>query len=45
MDLKNKSIVVFGDSILKGVVTNPESEHIFDITENNLISPAPSALR
>ena len=44
MDLKNKSIVVFGDSILKGVVTNTESEHIFDITENNSLALAQKEL-
>ena len=44
MDLKGKSIVVFGDSILKGVVTNPESDHIFDITENNSLALAQKEL-
>lgn len=44
MDLKNKAIVVFGDSILKGVVTNPESDRIFDITDNDSLTLAQKEL-
>ncbi|MCR4734120.1 MAG: SGNH/GDSL hydrolase family protein [Treponema sp.] len=42
--MKGKSIVVFGDSILKGVVTNPESDRIFDVTENNSLALAQKEL-
>lgn len=37
-------IVVFGDSILKGVVTTPGSERIFDICENDSLSLAQKKL-
>ncbi|MBP3741981.1 MAG: SGNH/GDSL hydrolase family protein [Treponema sp.] len=38
------SIVVFGDSILKGVVTIPESKNLFDVTENDSLSLAQKEL-
>ena len=31
-------LVVFGDSILKGVVTIPESKNLFDVTPNDALS-------
>lgn len=37
-------ITVFGDSILKGVVTNPGSDKIFEITENDSLSLAQKVL-
>ncbi|MBR1638456.1 MAG: SGNH/GDSL hydrolase family protein [Treponema sp.] len=42
--MENLSIVVFGDSILKGVVTIPESKNLFDVTENDSLSLAQKAL-
>ncbi len=42
--MQNTSIVVFGDSILKGVVTIPESKNLFDVTENDSLSLAKKAL-
>ena len=38
------SLVVFGDSILKGVVTIPESKNLFDVTENDSLSLAQKKL-
>lgn len=35
-----KKIGVWGDSILKGAYTNPESDHLFDITEENSLAIA-----
>lgn len=37
-------IVVFGDSILKGVITTPETTSLFDVTENNSLSLAQKEL-
>lgn len=37
-------ITVFGDSILKGVITIPESKNIFDITQNDSLSLAQQKL-
>jgi len=34
------SVVVFGDSILKGVITLPESKNLFDVTQNDALSYA-----
>ena len=37
-------LVVFGDSILKGVITIPESKNLFDVTENDSLSLAQKKL-
>lgn len=37
-------ITVFGDSILKGVITRPESDKIFEITENDSLTLAQKEL-
>ena len=37
-------IVVFGDSILKGVITIPNSDKLFDVTENDSLSLAQKEL-
>ena len=37
-------LVVFGDSILKGVITIPNSGKLFDVTENDSLSLAQKAL-
>ena len=31
-------LVVFGDSILKGVITIPNSDKLFDVTENDSLN-------
>ena len=42
--MEKKSIVVFGDSILKGVITIPESKNLFDVTENDSLTLAQKKL-
>ena len=42
--MDNFSVVVFGDSILKGVITIPNSEKLFDTTENDSLSLAQKEL-
>ena len=37
-------LVVFGDSILKGVITIPDSKNLFDVTENDSLSLAQKEL-
>lgn len=37
-------LVVFGDSILKGVITIPGSNKLFDITENDSLTLAQKKL-
>ena len=37
-------LVVFGDSILKGVVTIPGSNKLFDVTENDSLTLAQKKL-
>lgn len=37
-------LVVFGDSILKGVITIPESKNLFDVTQNDSLSLAQKEL-
>ena len=37
-------LVVFGDSILKGVITIPNSDKLFDVTENDSLSLAQKEL-
>ncbi len=38
------SVVVFGDSILKGVITIPESKNLFDVTPNDSLTYAQKKL-
>lgn len=42
--MEKLSLVVFGDSILKGVVTIPESKNLFDVTENDSLTLAQKKL-
>ena len=42
--MNKTSIVVFGDSILKGVITIPESKNLFDVTENDSLTLAQKEL-
>ena len=42
--MKNKKIAVFGDSILKGVITVPNSGRIFDVVENDSLTQAQKVL-
>ena len=42
--MDNFSVVVFGDSILKGVITIPGSSKLFDTTENDSLSLAQKEL-
>ena len=42
--MEKLSIVVFGDSILKGVITIPESKNLFDVTENDSLTLAQKKL-
>ena len=42
--MDNFSVVVFGDSILKGVITIPNSGKLFDTTENDSLSLAQKEL-
>ena len=42
--MNKTSIVVFGDSILKGVITTPESKNLFDVTENDSLTLAQKEL-
>ena len=37
-------VVVFGDSILKGVITIPESKNLFDVTPNDALTYAQKKL-
>ena len=37
-------VVVFGDSILKGVITIPGSNKLFDVTENDSLTLAQKKL-
>ncbi len=37
-------ITVFGDSVLKGVITTPQTTSLFDVTENNSLSLAQKEL-
>ena len=42
--MENKKIAVFGDSILKGVITVPNSGRIFDVVENDSLTQAQKVL-
>ncbi len=42
--MANISVVVFGDSILKGVITIPESKNLFDVTQNDALTYAQKKL-
>ena len=42
--MENKKIAVFGDSILKGVITVPNSGRIFDVVENDSLTHAQKVL-
>ena len=42
--MENKKIAVFGDSILKGVITVPNSGRIFDVVENDSLTQAQRVL-
>ena len=42
--MEKLSLVVFGDSILKGVVTIPEPKNLFDVTENDSLTLAQKKL-
>ncbi|MBQ8211018.1 MAG: hypothetical protein IJZ27_00625, partial [Treponema sp.] len=42
--MKNKKIAVFGDSILKGVITVLNSGRIFDVVENDSLTQAQKVL-
>ena len=43
--MDNFSVVVFGDSILKGVITKPDSKNLFDVTPNDALTCAQKKLK